>query len=56
VHADSPTAAVVTLSIGVATAPPSRQASAAIEIVSRADKALYDAKGKGRNGIVQVTL
>jgi len=47
-HPDSPTAPLVTVSLGVATAVP-RAGSQPIGLLERADLALYQAKQRGRN-------
>ncbi|MCA1906203.1 MAG: diguanylate cyclase [Desulfarculus sp.] len=47
-HPDSPTARVVTVSLGVATAAP-RAGGQPVELVESADLALYQAKQRGRN-------
>jgi diguanylate cyclase (GGDEF)-like protein len=44
----------VTVSIGVATFPEDAQTN--LDLISRADKALYAAKGRGRNRIVAYPL
>lgn len=49
-HGDSPTADMVTLSIGVAAIIPGTKSTPA-ELVASADKALYVAKANGRNRI-----
>jgi diguanylate cyclase (GGDEF)-like protein len=47
-HAASPVAAILTVSLGVATQVPNRSDSPE-SLVARADKALYRAKQSGRN-------
>ncbi|WP_243312987.1 diguanylate cyclase [Fundidesulfovibrio agrisoli] len=49
-HADSPVAGWVTVSLGVTTVFPSRMDSA-LEVVTRADGELYNAKSAGRNRV-----
>lgn len=49
-HADNPGGAVVTISLGVATAQPTRE-QAPTGLVDRADQALYRAKAAGRNRV-----
>ncbi len=48
-HAHSPTAAHVTMSVGVATVWPLDDGADPLSLVAAADLALYEAKGKGRN-------
>jgi len=48
-HGDSPTASVVTLSLGLARARPRRGDQGAEELIAFADQALYQAKAAGRN-------
>jgi diguanylate cyclase (GGDEF)-like protein len=48
-HEASPTASTVTISVGVMADVPGLVWTSADEFVSRADKALYRAKGEGRN-------
>lgn len=43
---------LVTVSIGIASAQPASRPVSALQLVSRADKALYDAKGAGRNRVM----
>jgi diguanylate cyclase (GGDEF)-like protein len=50
IHENSPISNFVTVSLGVATILPTRGSTAA-ELVSAADKALYEAKGGGRNRV-----
>lgn len=54
-HAGSPVAKVVTISLGVASSIP-QSGQNATELVEAADKALYRAKGKGRNQVVAGSL
>lgn len=49
-HAYSPAAPCVTISVGVATLVP-KQSDSIKEFINNADKALYDAKQKGRNRV-----
>ncbi len=54
-HAGSPVAKVVTISLGVASSIP-QSGLIASDLVLAADKALYRAKGKGRNQVVAGSL
>ncbi len=54
-HADSPVSEVVTVSLGVAAVVP-QNGRKATELVEAADKALYQAKKKGRNQVVASSL
>ena len=51
-HCASPAAKKVTISVGVASATPERDASNAEALLRRADEALYAAKRAGRNRVV----
>jgi PleD family two-component response regulator len=44
------------VSVGIASVPPGSDAVSQAAIVNCADRALYEAKAKGRNAIVQATL
>lgn len=51
-HEASPTAAVVTLSVGVATVQAGQHGLTAADLIAQADAALYQAKTAGRNQVV----
>lgn len=48
-HKTSPASEYVTVSVGVATALPSKEGSSIQELIEAADKALYRSKNRGRN-------
>jgi len=55
-HSASPVAGVVTLSIGVAEAEPTANSSSPADLVAASDRALYQAKGLGRNRVKTTTV
>jgi diguanylate cyclase (GGDEF)-like protein len=54
-HADSPVAAIISISIGVASTNP-QSGDNVIELIQCADEMLYLAKEQGRNRIATITL